>query len=99
MRQVIIASFKPKQGQEAAVLQTLRVMVENTRAEPGNLVYDLYRDQIGTGFTLFEAYTSQDAVDTHRAAPYFKNYRATIMGLLAEPIVVKMLHGVDVVEG
>jgi len=96
---IIIASFKPKEGQEAAVHQVLSVMVTNTRAEPGNLVYNLYRDKDGTGFTLFESYTDQDAVDLHRAADYFKNYRATIMDLLAEPIAVKSLVGVDVVGG
>ena len=96
---IIIASFKPKEGQEAAVEQTLNVMVGNTRKEPGNLTYNLYRDKEGTGFTLFEAYTDQDAVDAHRAADYFKNYRATIMDLLAEPIAVKSLVGVDVAGG
>ena len=96
---IIIASFRPKAGQEAAVESVLQVMVTNTRAEPGNLVYNLYRDQDGTGFTLFEAYTDQDAVDLHRAAGYFKHYRATITDLLAEPIAVKSLAGVDVIGG
>jgi len=94
---IIIASFKPKEGKEDAVASVLQVMVTNTRIEPGNLVYNLYRDKDGTGFTLFEAYTDQDAVDLHRAADYFKNYRATIIDLLAEPIAVKSLVGVDVV--
>lgn len=94
---IVIASFKPKEGQAQAVADLLTsVMVSNTRKEPGNERYDLYRDKDGDGFHMFEVYTGGAALDAHRAAEYYKSYRAQIMDLLAEPIVVKVLAGVDV---
>jgi len=96
---IVIAGFKPKPGHEDAVLSILRGMVVSTRAEVGNEVYNLYRDKEGTGITLFEVYTNQDHLELHRAADYFKAYRASIFDHLEEPIAVKSLVGVDVVGG
>ncbi len=94
---IVIASFKPKDGQAQAVSDLLTsVMVGPTREEAGNERYDLYRDKDGDGFHLFEVYTDTVALDAHRAAEYYKTYRAQILDLLAEPIAVKVLVGVDV---
>ncbi len=59
-------------------------MLEPTRAEPGNLRYDLWQDQSEPSrFVLDELYADADAVAAHRATPYFQSYLAQI-GDLAE---------------
>jgi quinol monooxygenase YgiN len=96
---IVLASFKPKEGMEDKVLATLNTMAAPTRAEAGCEKYDLYRDKEGTGLHLFEVYSDMAAVEAHRAADYYKAYRAMIVDYLAEPIAVKLLAGVDVVGG
>ena len=100
MEVVVFASFSPKPGQEGAVETILRGMVGPTRGEPGNRVYDLYKAN-GTPatFHLFERYADQAAVEAHRATAHYKAYRAAIADLLAEPIGVKILGGLDVKGG
>ncbi|MCT8003734.1 antibiotic biosynthesis monooxygenase [Sphingomonas sanguinis] len=61
-------------------------MLEPSRAEPGNLRYDLWQDQSDPNrFVLDELYTDADAVAAHRATPHFQNYLSRI-GDLAERV-------------
>jgi len=94
---VVFASFSPKPGCEAEAEAELRGMVSPSRNEPGNLRYDLYRIAEGpVSFHIFEVYADQAALEAHRASAHYKSYRAKIPDYLAEPIGVKVLHGVDV---
>jgi quinol monooxygenase YgiN len=59
-------------------------MIEPSRAEPGNLRYDLWQDQSEPDrFYLDELYVNCEAVAAHRATPHFQAYLAAI-GDLAE---------------
>lgn len=59
-------------------------MLAPSRAEPGNLRYDLWQDQSDPNrFILDELYVDADAFAAHRATPHFQNYLARI-GDLAE---------------
>lgn len=93
----VFASFVPKAGQEKDIEQVLRGMVAPTRNEPGCRRYDLYRAAEGAaGFHLFEIYADRAALDAHRATEHYKAYRARITDLLAEPIKVNVLSGLDI---
>ncbi|MBP2278374.1 putative quinol monooxygenase [Sphingomonas sp. PL20] len=60
----------------------LDAMLKPSRAEPGNLRYDLWQDQSDPNrFVLDELYA--DAVAAHRETPHFQNYLSQI-GDLAE---------------
>jgi quinol monooxygenase YgiN len=91
----VFASFNPKPGAEKQVEEILRRMVAPTRQEPGCITYDLYRAQTGSSYHLFEVYRDQAAVEAHRATDHYKTYRSKILDLLAEPIGVTVLNGVD----
>ena len=94
---IVFASFFPKPGQEDAVEQLLRGMTTPTRQEPGCQTYDLYRSaQAPVSFHLFERYRDQAALDAHRNTEHYKAYRARIPELLADPIKVQVLQGLDV---
>ena len=96
---VVFASFKPRAGAQAAVEQILKSMVASTRAEPGNMGYDLYEQKHevneGRSFHLFEKYKDSAALEAHRGTDHYKNYRASIGEYLAEPIEVKVLQAID----
>lgn len=87
----IVAVLTAKDGREAELEALLKSMAVNSRAEPGNLRYDLWRDiDLPNRFVLDELYKSADAVAAHRASPHFQAYVARI-GDLAErlPMVLR----------
>ncbi len=92
----VFASFYPKPESQDAFLALMAGMVRDTRDEPGCLRYDLFSG-VGEdgGYHLFEIYADAGALDAHRAAAYFKAYRAAAPDLLAEPIGVLVLEPVD----
>lgn len=96
---LVIASFRPLPGAEAAVERILRGMVAPTRAEPGNDIYDLFEGVSNTAgqrtFHLFEKYLDAAALEAHRATEHYKNYRAAIAEHLAEPVGVIVLKAID----
>lgn len=96
-RKIVFASFHPKAGASEPLDGLLRWMAENTRQEAGCLQYDLFRvDGDDVSYHLFERYRDAEALDAHRAADYYKQYRAEVTDLLAQPIDVLVLDEVDV---
>jgi quinol monooxygenase YgiN len=93
----IVAILTAKEGRESELETLLRGMVPLSRAEAGNLRYDLWQDGDNRGrFVLDELYKSDDAIVSHRATPHFQNYLSRI-GELAERTAV-VVHGVDVAD-
>lgn len=78
----IVAVLVARPGRADELRALLDGMVVASRAEPGNLQYDLWRDHADAGrFVLEELYTDDAAVSQHRATPHFKNYLAKINDL------------------
>ena len=65
---------------KAPDLQALLVgMAPLCRAEPGNLRWDVWRDQAhGERFVLDELYLDADAVEAHHKTPHYQAYLAKI---------------------
>ena len=64
-------------------------MVSPSRAEQGNLQYNLWRDKADLGrFVLDERYLDNAAVAAHRATPHFKNYLSKINDLAERTALV-----------
>ncbi|MDG3438897.1 putative quinol monooxygenase [Nitrospirillum amazonense] len=54
-------------------------MVAPSRAEPGNLRWDIWQDQADPNrFVLDELYVDNDAIAAHRATAHFQNYLSRI---------------------
>ena len=80
----IVAILTAKPGKADALKALMDTMVTASRAEPGNLRYDLWREKAEPNrIVIDELYASDDAVAAHRAAPHFQDYLAKI-GDLAE---------------
>lgn len=92
----IFATISPKPEHRDAVEQALRLMVEHSRAEPGNLRYDLFCREDGTlAFDLFELYTDETAVQAHRQSAHYEAYRAATADWVAAPVQVRMGRPLD----
>lgn len=78
----IVAVLTARPGKAEALRDLLDGMIAPSRAEPGNLRYDLWADPAQPGhYVLDELYTNMDAVAAHRASLHFQAYLAAINGL------------------
>ena len=84
----IVAILTAKPGKADALNALIDGMVGPSRAEPGNLRYDVWREKAEPNrFVLDELYASDEAVAAHRAAPHFQDYVGKI-GDLADRLLV-----------
>ena len=78
----IVAILTARPGKAEALKALLDSMLAPSRAEPGNLRYDLWQDQADpTRFVLDELYTDAAAVASHRSTSHFETYLSHINDL------------------
>ncbi len=71
----IVVVIKTKEGKEEAVLEELWKLIEPTRAEEGNISYNMHRDKKNPQtFVFYEHWRSQEDIDKHLEMPYLKAY-------------------------
>ena len=96
---VVLASFFPKKDKNNEVKEILLSMINPTRSEKGNELYNFYEekntDNQSEIFHLFEIYTDAEALDFHKKTSYYLDYRSKIIDLLMKPIEVKILNSID----
>ncbi|VVM85719.1 hypothetical protein PS645_02508 [Pseudomonas fluorescens] len=72
-----IATLIAKPGQQEALAQHLRALVEPTRAEAGCGQYDLHQDLANPlAFYMIEQWSSDEALQAHDASAHIQNFRA-----------------------
>ena len=95
---VVFASFYPKNEKTNEVKEIILAMVNPTRSEKGNEIYNFYEEKKDDGknisFHLFEVYKDSESLDFHRNTSHYKNYRSKIVNLLDKPIEVKVLTSI-----
>ncbi len=86
MEFVVIAQYKARAGEEDRVGAALRNMRDPSRAEPGNLDYQVLHDPRQRGvFVLYERYADEAAFVAHQATPHFGTWlRGQVLPFLAE---------------
>lgn len=98
-KKIVFASFYPKKDTVLEVRKIIESMINSTRSEQGNELYNFYEekenDRSQISFHLFEIYKNDVALDFHRNTSYYKNYRSKILNLLQKPIEVKILQSLD----
>ena len=96
---IVFASFYPQNGKNNDVKEIIQAMVDPTRSEEGNEVYNFYEikddNNKNISFHLFEVYKDTSSLDFHRNTSHYKNYRSKIADLLDKPIDVKVLTSID----
>lgn len=90
-----VAVFTAKSGCDGELHALLQGMVKPSRAEPGNLRYDLWREvDRPQRFVLDEMYRDTESIAHHRASKHFQAYLARIDNLAERTVVVLMAEDV-----
>lgn len=72
---VLVVTWLAKPGEEQRVDAILRLMVAQTRAEPGCIAYTVYRStEEGRQFLIYEVYRDEAALKAHEASEYFRQH-------------------------
>ena len=78
----IVAVLTARSGRNEDLRLLLSGLIDPSRAEPGNLRYDLWQDPREAGrYLLDELYVDRAAAAAHRASPHFQAYLARINDL------------------
>ena len=72
---VVLANFYPKNEKNNEVKETILAMVDPTRSEEGNEIYNIYEikndDGKNISFHLFEVYKDRAALDFHKNTSHY----------------------------
>jgi quinol monooxygenase YgiN len=92
LKKMITAKVFIKPGKEADFISAAQTIIENSNKEEGCLGYMLYQDPYEkTNFIFVETYKNQAAIDTHFAAPYFKEFGDKTADMTRQPMEIKIL--------
>jgi len=84
-----IAILVARRGMVEELRALLEGMVFPSRAESGNLQYDLWVDHADAGrFVLEELYADDAAVAAHRATPHYEKYSSRINNLAERTLMM-----------
>ena len=96
---IVLASFYPKNDKYSEIKEIILSMVNPTRSEEGNEIYNFYEEKNNDGknisFHLFEIYKDSAALNFHRNTSHYKDYRSKIAKLLEKPMEIKILSSID----
>jgi quinol monooxygenase YgiN len=75
MAYVVLARWVAKAGEEDAVAAAIDALIEPSRAEPANLVYEAHRDPSDPRvFMLYEQYVDEAGYRAHGESEHFKRH-------------------------
>jgi quinol monooxygenase YgiN len=75
MAYVVLARWVAMPGEEQAVAAAIDKLIEPSRAEPGNLMYQAHRDPADPRvFLLYEQYADEAAYRAHGESPHFQRH-------------------------
>jgi quinol monooxygenase YgiN len=81
----LAVTYVMKPGTENEAAERLRSLTEATRSEPGCRFYQAHQSTTDPRqFFLYEQYDDQEALDFHRAAPYFVEHVVNGLMVMAE---------------
>ncbi|KAA8997205.1 antibiotic biosynthesis monooxygenase [Paenibacillus spiritus] len=88
---IIHARMTVKPEAQAEFLEAVRTLLTATRAEEGNLSYDLYESAERPGdFVMVEVWKDGAAVQAHNASPHFQAFAGQASSYLTAPLDVKV---------
>ena len=84
---VLAVTWIAKVGQEPAVAAIFAKMTEESRKEPGCLMYQVHRHKTEPRrFYIYEQYKDDAALEAHRSAPHFLQYARKELSKVADRI-------------
>jgi len=95
----VVAFVSVKPGQEDGFIAAARDCVAASRAEPGVLRYDLWREAEGERrFVFDELYVDDAAVQAHMASDHFKAFGMAARDLAAARPSITVAHAIEVTD-
>lgn len=92
-----VAVITAKPGSEDVVRDALTALVPPTRAEEGNIAYDLSESSAEPGtFVTVEEWTDEAALGAHMETEHIQHALATVGDALAVPPAIHPLKPIDV---
>lgn len=89
-KKTIVARVEVLPGKEQAFLQAADALIKGTRAEEGNISYNLYQNPSQpVAFIFYEEYKDQHAMDVHAASPHLQTFGEAIKEMLASDLIIE----------
>jgi quinol monooxygenase YgiN len=91
---IIHAEFQINPMKEQAFLEEIHPLVASSRAEDGNITYDLMKDtERKSVYTMVEVWKDSAAVESHNTSEHFTSFVGKAPDYLAAPLNVKIYEG------
>ena len=84
---VLVVTWMAKAGHEAEVATVFSRLTEESRKEPGCVMYQVHRHKTEPRrFFIYEQYQDDAALEAHRTAPHFLQYARKELPKVAERV-------------
>ena len=84
---VLVVTWMAKAGHEAEVATVFSKLTEESRKEPGCVMYQVHRHKTEPRrFFIYEQYKDDAALEVHRTAPHFLQYARKELPKVAERV-------------
>ncbi|MDM5317358.1 putative quinol monooxygenase [Fictibacillus sp. b24] len=94
---IIHAGLTVRPEKEEAFLEEVKTLVEASRAESGNIQYDLMKDsEKEATYLMVEVWENQEAVQKHNTSEHFIAFGQKAQSFMAAPTDVKIYAGEQV---
>ncbi|MED1865292.1 putative quinol monooxygenase [Fictibacillus nanhaiensis] len=94
---IIHAGLTVQKEKEEAFLAEVKTLVEASRAESGNIQYDLKKDtEKEATYMMVEVWENQEAVQNHNTSEHFVAFGKKAASFMAAPTDVKVYAGEQV---
>ncbi|HSJ39342.1 MAG TPA: putative quinol monooxygenase [Planococcus sp. (in: firmicutes)] len=91
---IIHANLQVKPDQEQAFLEEAKALIQASRAEAGNIRYDLMKSTEQAGhFTMVEVWGDAEAVAAHNTSEHFAAFGQKVPAFMAAPLEVNVFSG------
>ena len=91
---IIHANLKVKPDQEQAFLEEAKALILATRAEEGNISYELMKStEQDHCYTMVELWKDTKATELHNKSEHFTAFVQKAQAILAAPMEVKVFSG------
>lgn len=89
-KKTIVARVEVLPGKEQEFIKAADSLILGTRAEEGNISYNLYQNPANpASFIFYEEYKDRHAMDLHAASAHFRAFGKAIEGLLASDLIIE----------
>jgi quinol monooxygenase YgiN len=91
---IIHAHFQINPEKEQEFLKEMHSLVEASRAEEGNISYNLMKDtENEQSYTMVEIWNDANAVEAHNTSGHFTSFAGRAPEYMAAPIDVQIFEG------